>query len=371
MEKVALRCDLCNGSLEMQPGGQTAICEFCGTKYSIGRLREKIQEIRGTVSVEGVVKTASADFDIQAGVLLHYRGKDTEVVVPEGVHEIGESCFKGMQYLTSITFPEGLVRIANDAFSDCSGLTQIIIPQAVIAIGRNAFCGCTGLKQVTIPNSVTKIGEGSFASCTGLKQIALPNSITTIEDSTFYSCTGLKQITIPNSVTTIGNGAFSGCISLLEISFSQNLQHIGWAAFEKCTSFTEIILPQGLRMIRAKAFGNCDNLTEITIPAGASLETDALRETNIKRLTILGKKAEYNYHNFYELIHIHSLETVSPPDAEEHLVYTLLKSVPMFYDSSPWTRRNFKRFGKCQHCGSDFAGLINKKCTRCHKPKDY
>ena len=31
MEKIALRCDVCNGSLTMQPGGQFAICDYCGT----------------------------------------------------------------------------------------------------------------------------------------------------------------------------------------------------------------------------------------------------------------------------------------------------------------------------------------------------
>ena len=85
MDKIILKCDVCGSPLTMQSGGQSAACEYCGMQYAIPRLREKIQEIRGTVSVEGVVKTASADFDIQAGVLLHYRGKDTTIAVPDSV----------------------------------------------------------------------------------------------------------------------------------------------------------------------------------------------------------------------------------------------------------------------------------------------
>jgi hypothetical protein len=41
----------------MGAGGKTASCEFCGLQYSLERLREKIQEIKGTVSIEGSVQT--------------------------------------------------------------------------------------------------------------------------------------------------------------------------------------------------------------------------------------------------------------------------------------------------------------------------
>lgn len=55
MEKIALLCDICGGSLAMHEGGEYAVCEMCGMKYYTGRLREKVQEIRGSVVVEGSV----------------------------------------------------------------------------------------------------------------------------------------------------------------------------------------------------------------------------------------------------------------------------------------------------------------------------
>lgn len=171
MEKTALRCDVCNGSLTMQPGGELAICDYCGTKYALPRLREKIQEIRGTVSVAGVVKTTSADFDIQAGVLLHYRGRDTEVVIPDDVREIGSQCFMGMHYLTSVTFPKGLKRIADRAFEDCTGLTRISFPEGLVLIGEHAFYGCSGLTHITFPKRMPGLEGGSFCYCGNLKDV--------------------------------------------------------------------------------------------------------------------------------------------------------------------------------------------------------
>ena len=48
---AALVCDLCGGKLIMGPGG-IATCDSCGMEYSAIRMKEKVQEIRGTVRVD-------------------------------------------------------------------------------------------------------------------------------------------------------------------------------------------------------------------------------------------------------------------------------------------------------------------------------
>lgn len=53
----ALKCDFCGGGLIIDESREFAKCEFCGTKYMASTLRAKIQEIRGTVKVEGAVET--------------------------------------------------------------------------------------------------------------------------------------------------------------------------------------------------------------------------------------------------------------------------------------------------------------------------
>ena len=194
MGKFALRCDVCNGSLTMQPGGELAICDYCGTKYALPRLREKIQEIRGTVSVAGVVKTTSADFDIQAGVLLHYRGRDTEIVIPDDVQEIGRECFKGMQYLTSVTFPKGLKRIADAAFMNCTGLTHISFPEGLVLIGQRAFEGCYGLTHITFSEGLASIEKSAFFGCYGLTHITFPERMPKLASNSFYYCQKLKVV---------------------------------------------------------------------------------------------------------------------------------------------------------------------------------
>lgn len=48
---AALVCDLCGGKLKMGSGG-IATCESCGMEHTAERMREKVQEIKGTVRVD-------------------------------------------------------------------------------------------------------------------------------------------------------------------------------------------------------------------------------------------------------------------------------------------------------------------------------
>ena len=69
-----------------------------------------------------------ADFDIQDGVLVKYKGSESNVVIPNSV--------------TSI----------NDAFYDCESLTSITIPNSVTRIGRDAFSGWGSDQTIYIPS---------------------------------------------------------------------------------------------------------------------------------------------------------------------------------------------------------------------------
>lgn len=56
----ALICDICGGKLVMQSGGVTR-CESCGMEYTKERVQEKVQEIKGTIKVDGPVEIVKGD----------------------------------------------------------------------------------------------------------------------------------------------------------------------------------------------------------------------------------------------------------------------------------------------------------------------
>ena len=180
------------------------------------------------------------DFEITDGVLIKYRGRDTKVVIPDGVTIIGESAFRDCGGLTSIVIPNGVTSIEKRAFSECSELTSIVIPNSVTSIGMFAFNGCDRLTSIIIPNGVRDICSGTFNCCFSLTSITIPSSVTNIDGSAFYSCSGLKSLIIPNGVTSVGESAFKFCSSLTSIVIPNSVASIGSYAFEHCDKLQTI-----------------------------------------------------------------------------------------------------------------------------------
>lgn len=57
---AALVCDICGGKLVVQSGG-VAKCDSCGMEYTKERIQEKVQEIKGTVKIDGPVETVKGN----------------------------------------------------------------------------------------------------------------------------------------------------------------------------------------------------------------------------------------------------------------------------------------------------------------------
>ena len=62
-----------------------------------------------------------------------------EIVIEEGISEIGYLAFRGQSRVEKVTLPSTLKSIGYEAFSGCSSLTSIAIPDGVMEIGSCAF----------------------------------------------------------------------------------------------------------------------------------------------------------------------------------------------------------------------------------------
>ena len=81
--------------------------------------------------------------------------------IPQSVEAVKWGAFAKCVNLKSIELPDGLKEIYDGAFGG-SGLTSIVIPDGVQRLGNTVFKGCQYLTKVTIPNSIMKIGPGIF-----------------------------------------------------------------------------------------------------------------------------------------------------------------------------------------------------------------
>lgn len=226
-------------------------------------------------------------FNKDKTILIAYRAKDTNYVIPDGVIKIGDGAFSRCESLINIVIPDSVTSIGDRAFTVCKSLASIILPRSVVSIKGNPFVSWNGrlhneseafiyennilfdknkkvlisyrakYKHYMIPSSVTSIGEEAFGYCDSLESIVIPNSVTSIGKGAFYECYSLESIVISNSVTSIGESAFDGCCSLESITIPNSVTSIGDDAFWGCDSLESITIPNSVANIWEGAFENC------------------------------------------------------------------------------------------------------------------
>ena len=208
-------------------------------------------------------------------------------VLPDGLESIGYGAFSQCR-IESVTIPGSLKVIEEYSFSR-SSIRELVISEGVEEIGERAFMNCTMLQSVTIPDSVTTLGYGVFSGsgiqsviigkgvdrisgmlfsgCFSLSEVTFSGSVDIIENNAFDNCLKLASITLPSGVRTIGSEAFKNCIALTELALPTGLESIGRSAFYRCIVLPEIDLPKGLKTIEQNAFESCENLARLSLPS--------------------------------------------------------------------------------------------------------
>lgn len=212
------------------------------------------------------------DWEIEYGTLERYNGKDSRVVIPDGVAVVGADAFAENSRVTSVTIPDGVRIIAPCAFRRCVGLTELIVSggNPVYRSANNCIIETKtktlafGCKASVIPRdgSVTKIGRWAFFFCDGLAEVDIPESVTSIEAWAFGGCNELTRITIPGSVKTVGACAFSNCGGLTSAEIV-GATEIEKCAFSLCGGLTSVTIPITVERMGENVFDGCAALTDI------------------------------------------------------------------------------------------------------------
>lgn len=256
----------------------------------------------------------------------------TEVVIEDGVTEIGKDVFQGCVGLTNVTIPDSVKKIGTWSFYMCKGLKNVDIPanmeigdssfrqsgleQVTVSggsvgnyafhrsedlkkitvncetIGEEAFSGCDYLTDITLGENVKTLGDKAFYTCDALERVEIPSTVTDIGEKTFYSCPALKEAII--RAGTVKAGTFYNCRALATLVISDNATldasftvgntyaketletvkiergEIGNSAFSNCTNLTTVELGGGVTSIGKSAFFKCTQLSSIAIGSGVT-----------------------------------------------------------------------------------------------------
>lgn len=228
-------------------------------------------------------------------ILAEYVGKGGDVVIPEGITEVGARSFRNCESLTSVVIPDGVTFISTSAFSGCTNLKSVTIPSSVDRISSSVFYGCTSLESIVIPEGVTRIYSMAFAECTNLTEIKLPSTIEAFDINVFLNTPWLENKRKENPLVVVNNILVDGETCFGDVVIPNGVTSIEKCAFSGCESIESVTVPDGVTRIGWYAFGDCPNLKSVILPDSASnVDYDAFQGSKNVSITYKGRTYSYD-----------------------------------------------------------------------------
>ena len=208
--------------------------------------------------------------------------EDTDLVIPEGVVEVGDYAFNASGYRT-LQLPTTLKRIGTSAFAGdtlyCGSWQKPWPPY----LYRSVLSG-----TLTIPGNVESIGGAAFSDNPYLQRVVISEGqngsggLRSLEYMMFMRCFGLEEVVIPNTVTNIGSAAFLDCTNLT-VKIPASVVRVGDGITARFGNPKHIIFegnpPKGI--IASKLL----DAREVWVPIERSIKWTPYMRSNIKFAT--------------------------------------------------------------------------------------
>ena len=132
------------------------------------------------------------------------------VTLPSSLRQVGKNPLIGCDVIQDVVtageafaFEDGLLLNRDEGLVvACVALTageDVVIPDGVTEIGGGAFYNINTVKSVTLPPTLEAIGEDAFAYCYGLSRMEIPEGVGQIADTAFDGLDELVLIVAPDS----------------------------------------------------------------------------------------------------------------------------------------------------------------------------
>ena len=143
----------------------------------------------------------------------NYKRKFTGTLNLSNVQILENECFQNCGFTGELIIPEGVTEIGNQAFNYNGGgkISSVILPSTIKVIGEAAFEGHSRLTDIIIPEGLVSIKMRAFEGCSNLKSIVFPSTLQTIQSRAFDNCYGISSIiSRAKEPPTVQEGAFNG-----------------------------------------------------------------------------------------------------------------------------------------------------------------
>lgn len=140
----------------------------------------------------------------------NYKRKFTGTLNLNNVQILEKACFYRCGFTGELIIPEGVTEIGNEAFSE-GKISSVILPGTIKVIGEQAFWGQSRLTDIIIPEGLVSIKMMAFEYCSNLKTIVFPSTLQVIQSKAFDACYGISSIiSRAKEPPTVQEGAFDG-----------------------------------------------------------------------------------------------------------------------------------------------------------------
>ena len=345
-----LRCDFCGGQLVMDNSREFAVCEYCGTKYMKETIQDKIQEIRGQVSITGAVETVTGEAEkerILKNAETYIRIKEYDKAIqaykqvikqfPEdhrgwwGLYTTPIYCY----FATGI-FEEAEPNALRNTYNLCkdrsvlSGFYEEIIKRYGAA-----------LRLVPTTDKINYALNKISTNALSLDSFTVWLLSTHEKNSIYYTLNFKKFIT--QLFELIIAGCRDGTVYISEEQYSSI--HTNNDPYIDGSSFNTYALVRAI----AKLNNVGDGMAPITSDPKSPCYYYVGRNGNyadITQITGIYRRWVYTVNKAGETVAL-----LSSREITRDMIYRL--------------------YGRCQHCGGVFKGIINPVCKQCGKKKDY
>ncbi|MBR6825910.1 MAG: leucine-rich repeat domain-containing protein, partial [Oscillospiraceae bacterium] len=120
---------------------------------------------------------------------------------------IDELAFLQNFNLQTINFHGSVEKIGTRAFLHCTGLTQLILPEGLREVGEEAFGNCESMETLTLPSTLEVIHTRAFVDNYMLDSLEIPASVRSIGAEAFYNCT-ISYVTFLGDAPELVENAF-------------------------------------------------------------------------------------------------------------------------------------------------------------------
>ena len=362
----ALNCDFCGGGLIIDDSREFAKCEFCGTKYMASTLRAKIQEIKGTVKVEGAVETTTGNAEKErqiknAEAYLNLNENTKAFEIYEQIQQQFPNDYRGWFGLFTTTIIDLFKKRPMSIYYDTDGKKKIT------KWFQNAYSVC--------PNKTHLFKFFDFI---------IGNYGNTIQTTPLTSSYHLKIY--DENLCKIDSKTINDFTAWL-IFFAEDI--ISLLNYNRFTFFINNLKKQYLDLLNSGKL--CPYIFSIFSGSSYHYEMPTLSEFSNEYFEF----PEYNNQNIAQqffrylgysiemmngLIVLHYKKNHTPNFRPISILskwifaqgdgyseeYYLIKKATVICRQEVYRSQNC-----CQHCGGEFKGVFSKVCSECGKPKDY